>query len=339
MAVLVTGGAGFIGSHTVLQLIAANHQVVILDNLSNASPLVLERIELISGESPAFYQGDVRDPEILRRIFAEHTIDAVLHFAGLKSVAESVREPEKYADNNINGTRILIEEMAKAGVFHIVFSSSATVYGDPAKLPITEDMPIGDTANPYGDSKYQAENLLRDVQAADNRFSVVLLRYFNPIGAHESGLIGENPNGIPNNLLPYICQVAIGKLDELSVYGNDYPTRDGTAIRDYIHVEDLAAGHLAAMATKKDEAGVHVYNLGTGSGFTVSEVVQAFELVSGIGIPRKIAPRREGDVAACYADASKAKEELGWQANKDLFLMLRDAWRWQMQNPNGYEDA
>lgn len=334
--ILVTGGAGFIGSHTVVELLASGYRPIILDNLCNASPEVLTRIERISGQQPLFYRGDIRDRVLLRQIFAEHDINVVMHFAGLKAVGESVREPVKYYDNNVAGSLILAEEMASAGVFNIVFSSSATVYGDPATVPITETMPVGGTTNPYGTSKYMVERMLADIQAADARWSVILLRYFNPIGAHPSGLIGEQPNGIPNNLLPYVCQVAAGKLATLSVFGNDYPTADGTGVRDYIHVVDLADGHLKAMQAKAGQGGVHIYNLGTGHGYSVLEIVQAFEAASGRRVPYRICPRRPGDIAACYADPAKAYRETGWQARRSLEQMMQDAWRWQSQNPDGY---
>lgn len=336
MAILVTGGAGFIGSHTTVQLLNANHDVVILDNLSNSSAEVLQRIKQITGKEVQFYQGDVRDRLLLQQIFAQHQIEHVLHFAGLKAVGESVREPLKYYDNNVSGSLILVEEMANAGVFNLVFSSSATVYGTPATVPISETAITGGTTNPYGTSKYMVERMLMDIQAADQRWSMTLLRYFNPVGAHESGLIGEDPNGIPNNLLPYICQVAVGKLAQLSVFGNDYPTSDGTGVRDYIHVMDLADGHLCAMRTAQNQPGVHIYNLGTGQGYSVLEIIQAFEQASGKKIPYQIAPRRAGDIASCFANPQLARQKLGWQAQRDLNSMMTDAWHWQQQNPHGY---
>lgn len=336
MAILVTGGAGFIGSHTTVQLLNANHDVVILDNLSNSSAEVLQRIKQITGKEVQFYQGDVRDRLLLQQIFAQHQIEHVLHFAGLKAVGESVREPLKYYDNNVSGSLILVEEMANAGVFNLVFSSSATVYGTPATVPISETAITGGTTNPYGTSKYMVERMLMDIQAADQRWSMTLLRYFNPVGAHESGLIGEDPNGIPNNLLPYICQVAVGKLAQLSVFGNDYPTPDGTGVRDYIHVMDLADGHLCAMRAAQNQAGVHIYNLGTGQGYSVLEIIQAFEQASGKKIPYQIAPRRAGDIASCFANPQLARQKLGWQAQRDLNSMMTDAWHWQQQNPHGY---
>lgn len=336
MAVLLTGGAGFIGSHTWLSLMATGVQPVILDNFYNASAKVLERLEEISGHKPTLYQGDIRDRALLQKIFSEQKITTVMHFAGLKAVGESVREPLKYYDNNVSGSLILAEEMARAEVFNLVFSSSATVYGDPETVPITEEMPTSGTTNPYGTSKYMVERILSDVQKADPRWSVVLLRYFNPIGAHESGKIGEHPNGIPNNLLPYVCQVAAGKLEKLSVFGNDYPTADGTGIRDYIHVMDLAEGHLAAMQAHEDDPGLHIYNLGTGRGYSVLDIVAAFETATGVKVPYQICPRRPGDIAVCFADPDKAATHLNWQAKRDLPTMMADAWRWQRHNPDGY---
>ncbi|MDO4997480.1 MAG: UDP-glucose 4-epimerase GalE [Neisseria sp.] len=329
MTVLVTGGTGFIGSHTVVALCEAGYDVVILDNLSNSSADVLPRLAQICGKDIPFYQGDIRDRALLRRIFAEHPIETVMHFAGLKAVGESVQQPIKYYDNNVVGSLILAEEMAAAGVFSMVFSSSATVYGDPARVPITEDLPVGGTTNPYGTSKYMVERVLRDIQHADSRWSMIILRYFNPIGAHESGLIGEKPNGIPNNLMPYICQVAAGKLPYLSIFGNDYPTHDGTGVRDYIHVVDLADGHLKAMQSKGKTAGVHIYNLGTGTGYSVLDMVKAFEQASGKPLPHQIKERRPGDIAVCYADPSYTQSEIGWTAQRDLAQMMVDAWRWQ----------
>lgn len=338
MNILVTGGAGFIGSHTVVELLNAGHTPIILDNFSNASPQVLQRIAAISGQNPLFYQGDIRDRALLQRIFAEHAIDSVIHFAALKAVGESVQKPLEYYDNNVSGSLILLQEMQKAGVFSIVFSSSATVYGDPQTVPITEHAPTGATTNPYGTSKHMMERMMQDIQAADGRWSVILLRYFNPIGAHPSGLIGEQPNGIPNNLLPYVCQVAAGKLAELSVFGSDYPTHDGTGVRDYIHVVDLAVGHLKALNAKARTAGVHIYNLGTGQGYSVLDIVRAFEAASGQRVPYALKPRRAGDIAVCYADPARAAVEIGWQAERSLNDMMNDAWRWQSQNPNGYAD-
>ncbi|MBM7063485.1 UDP-glucose 4-epimerase GalE [Neisseria elongata] len=338
MTILLTGGTGFIGSHTVISLIQSGFDVVILDNLSNSSVKILPRLQQITGKPVQFYQGDIRDREILRRIFAKHDIDSVIHFAGLKAVGESVAEPIKYYDNNVSGSLVLAEEMARAGVFKIVFSSSATVYGDPGKVPYTEDMKPGDTTNPYGTSKAMVERILTDIQKADPRWSVILLRYFNPIGAHQSGLIGEHPNGIPNNLLPYVCQVAGGKLPFLSVFGDDYPTPDGTGMRDYIHVVDLAEGHVAAMKAKGHVPGVHLLNLGSGRAYSVLEIVRAFEAASGLTIPYQIKPRREGDLACVYADPAYTKQQTGWETKRDLTQMMEDAWRWVKNNPNGYED-
>lgn len=338
MTVFVTGGTGFIGSHTVISLLQSGFDVVILDNLCNSSAKILPRLQQISGKSVPFYEGDIRDREVLRRIFAEHDIDSVIHFAGLKAVGESVAEPMKYYDNNVSGSLVLAEEMARAGVFNIVFSSSATVYGDPGKVPYAEDMKPGDTTNPYGTSKAMVERILTDIQKADPRWSVILLRYFNPIGAHQSGLIGEHPNGIPNNLLPYICQVAGGKLPYLSVFGDDYSTPDGTGMRDYIHVMDLAEGHVAAMKAKSHVPGVHLLNLGSGRAYSVLEIVRAFEAASGLTIPYQIKPRREGDLACVYADPTYTKQQTGWETKRDLPQMMEDAWRWVSRNPNGYGD-
>lgn len=338
MTIFVTGGTGFIGSHTVISLLQSGFDVVILDNLCNSSAKILPRLQQISGKSVPFYEGDIRDREVLRRIFAEHDIDSVIHFAGLKAVGESVVEPMRYYDNNVSGSLVLAEEMARAGVFNIVFSSSATVYGDPGKVPYAEDMKPGDTTNPYGTSKAMVERILTDIQKADPRWSVILLRYFNPIGAHQSGLIGEHPNGIPNNLLPYICQVAGGKLPYLSVFGDDYPTPDGTGMRDYIHVMDLAEGHVAAMKAKSHVPGVHLLNLGSGRAYSVLEIVRAFEAASGLTIPYQIKPRREGDLACVYADPTYTKQQTGWETKRDLPQMMEDAWRWVSRNPNGYGD-
>ena len=336
--ILITGGIGFIGSHTVVSLLNSGFDAVILDNLCNSSANILPRLEKITGKSVPFYQGDIRDREVLRQIFAEHDIDAVIHFAGLKAVGESVAEPMKYYDNNVSGSLVLAEEMAHAGVFKIVFSSSATVYGDPGKVPYTEDMQPGDTTSPYGTSKSMVERILTDIQKADPRWSVILLRYFNPIGAHESGLIGEQPNGIPNNLLPYICQVASGKLPQLPVFGDDYPTPDGTGMRDYIHVMDLAEGHVAAMQAKSDVLGVHLFNLGSGRAYSVLEIIRAFEAASGLTIPFQIKPRRDGDLACFYADPAYTKAQTGWETKRDLVQMMEDSWRWVSNNPNGYDD-
>ena len=338
MTILITGGTGFIGSHTAVSLIEAGYDVVILDNLCNSSAKILPRLKEITGKDITFYHGDIRDRAMLQKIFAEHKIETVMHFAGLKAVGESNALPMKYYEYNVSGSLILAEEMAKAGVFSMVFSSSATVYGDPARTPITEDMPVGGTTNPYGTSKYMVERILTDIQKADPRWSVILLRYFNPIGAHESGLIGEQPNGIPNNLLPYICQVASGKLPYLSVFGNDYDTPDGTGVRDYIHVVDLAEGHVKAMEANSRNSGVFVYNLGTGNGYSVLEIIRAFENASGLSIPYQMKPRRSGDIAVCFADPSYTNRQIAWQAQRDLAAMMADSWRWQSNNPNGYDD-
>ncbi|MDK4578088.1 UDP-glucose 4-epimerase GalE [Kingella kingae] len=338
MNILITGGAGFIGSHTVVELLNAGHHPIILDNLSNALPKVIQRVADITGKTPTFYEGDIRDRALLQQIFAQHSIDSVIHFAALKAVGESVAQPLRYYDNNVSGSLILLEEMEKASVRSIVFSSSATVYGDPETVPITESSPTGGTTNPYGTSKYMMERMMMDLQHANLDWSVIILRYFNPIGAHESGKIGEQPNGIPNNLLPYVCQVAAGKLKELSVFGSDYNTHDGTGVRDYIHVVDLAIGHLKALNAKAKTAGVHIYNLGTGTGYSVLDIVKAFEQASGQTVPYAIKPRRAGDIAVCYADPAKAAQEIGWTAERDLNTMMTDAWRWQSQNPKGYDD-
>ena len=338
MAILVTGGTGFIGSHTVIELMQADYDVVILDNLCKSSLNILQRLHHILEKDVAFYKGDIRDRSLLKKIFASHPIDTVMHFAGLKAVGESTQLPVKYYDNNVVGSLILAEEMAAAGVFNIVFSSSATVYGDPERMPITENMPVGGTTNPYGTSKYMVERILADIQKADPRWSVILLRYFNPVGAHKSGLIGEHPNGIPNNLLPYICQVASGKLPYLSIFGDDYPTPDGTGVRDYIHVVDLANGHLKAMQAKSCLSGVHTFNLGTGNGYSVLDMIKAFEQASGLSVPYQIKSRRPGDIATCFADPSFTHQQTGWQAQHDLHQMMVDAWRWQSQNSDGYTD-
>ena len=338
MTVLITGGTGFIGSHTAVSLVQSGYDVVILDNLCNSSAAVLPRLQHITGRNIPFYQGDIRDRQILRQIFSEHEIESVIHFADLKAVGESVAEPMKYYGNNVYGSLVLAEEMARAGVLKIVFSSSATVYGNPDKTPYTEDLRPGDTTNPYGASKSMAERILTDIQKADPRWSVILLRYFNPIGAHESGLIGEQPNGIPNNLLPYICQVAGGKLEQLSVFGGDYPTPDGTGMRDYIHVMDLAEGHIAAMKAKGGLSGVHLFNLGSGRAYSVLEIIRAFEAASGLSIPYQIKPRRAGDLACFFADPSYTKQQTGWETKRSLAQMMEDSWRWVSRNPNGYGD-
>lgn len=337
MAILVTGGAGYIGSHTVLELLNSGNDVVVIDNLCNSSRESLRRVEVLTGRSVTFYEADVCDRSALQTIFAQHAIDAVIHFAGLKAVGESTQIPLKYYQNNIAATLVLCEEMERAGVFRLVFSSSATVYGDPHTVPIQEHFPTSAT-NPYGRSKLMVEEMLRDIVAADPRWSVVLLRYFNPVGAHISGQIGEDPNGIPNNLLPYIAQVAIGRLKQLSVFGNDYPTPDGTGVRDYIHVVDLSLGHLKALQYIADRHGVFTFNLGTGQGYSVLEMVKAFEQASGRAVPYQVVARRPGDIAVCYAEPDLAAQELGWRAERGLPEMMADTWRWQSQNPNGYKD-
>ena len=335
--ILVTGGAGFIGSHTCVELLEAGYEVVIVDNFSNSKPEALNRIKKITGKDFAFYEADLLDLAAMEKIFEENKIDAVIHFAGLKAVGESVQKPVEYYHNNITGTLMLIKAMRKYGCKKIVFSSSATVYGPVNKAPYTEDMPTSAT-NPYGYTKVMIEQILRDVYVSDNDWSVSLLRYFNPIGAHKSGLIGEDPNGIPNNLLPYICQVAVGKLEKLGVFGDDYDTPDGTGVRDYIHVVDLALGHLKAVEKVRADKGLFIYNLGTGIGYSVLDVVHAFEKASGVKIPYSIKPRRAGDIATCYSDPSKALKELGWKAERGIEEMCEDSWRWQSQNPNGYPD-
>lgn len=338
MTILVTGGAGYIGSHTLVELLNSGQQVLVLDNLSNASKKSLNRVAQITGKQPEFIEGDIRDAALLDTLFSTHSIDAVVHFAGLKAVGESVAQPLRYYDNNVNGTLVLVNAMQKAGVFKLVFSSSATVYGEPQQMPITEEFAVGGTTNPYGTSKLMVEHILQDVARSDERWSVALLRYFNPVGAHESGLIGEDPNGIPNNLLPYIAQVAVGRLTTLAVFGDDYATLDGTGVRDYIHVVDLALGHLKALERIVKHSGVSIYNLGTGQGYSVLQMVKAFEQASGRPVPFKIGPRRVGDIAECWADPAKALAELGWQAERDLAQMMSDAWRWQSQNPNGFRE-
>lgn len=338
MAILVTGGAGYIGSHTLVELLNNNRDVVVLDNLCNSSPKSLERVKEITGKSVKFYEGDILDSALLQRIFAENSIDAVIHFAGLKAVGESVQKPIEYYRNNVTGSLNLIQEMRKAGVWNFIFSSSSTVYGDPERIPVTEDCKVGGTTNPYGTSKLMVEQILMDIAKAVPEFSITLLRYFNPVGAHESGLIGEDPNGIPNNLMPYISQVAIGKLKELSIFGNDYDTKDGTGVRDYIHVVDLAVGHVKALNRHENDRGLHIYNLGTGVGYSVLDMVNAFNTANGIEIPYKFAPRRAGDIAVNYADAGRAAKELGWKAKRGLEQMMKDTWNWQKNNPKGYKD-
>ena len=337
MKVLVTGGAGFIGSHTVVELLNAGYEAVVADNLCNASEESLKRVEKITGKKVAFYKVDVRDRAAMEKIFADEKIDWVIHFAGLKAVGESCKKPVEYYDNNLVSTLVLLEVMRDAGCKNIVFSSSATVYGDPNELPIKETTPLNPTTNPYGTSKVMQEMMLKDVYAADNGWNIVLLRYFNPVGAHESGLIGEDPKGIPNNLMPYVAQVASGKLQRIGVFGNDYPTPDGTGVRAYIHVVDLAKGHVAAIKALKT-AGVHVYNLGTGHGYSVLDMIRAFEKACGKTLPYDIKPRRAGDIASCYASSEKAEKELGWKAEYDLEKMCLDQWNWQKNNPNGYEN-
>ena len=338
MAILVTGGAGFIGSHTCVELQESGYDVVVLDNLCNSSEKSLERVEAITGKKVTFYKGDILDRDILGRIFEKEDIECCIHFAGLKAVGESVQKPWEYYYNNISGTLTLVDEMRKHGVKNIIFSSSATVYGDPAQIPITEECPKGQCTNPYGWTKSMLEQILTDMQKADPEWNEILLRYFNPIGAHPSGTMGENPSGIPNNLMPYITQVAVGKLKELSVFGNDYDTPDGTGVRDYIHVMDLASGHVAALKKIKEKAGLCIYNLGTGVGYSVLDIVKNFEEANHVKIPYVIKPRRAGDIATCYADASKAKRELGWEAKYGIRKMCEDSWRWQKNNPNGYGD-
>ncbi|MGL0949059.1 UDP-glucose 4-epimerase GalE [Vibrio vulnificus] len=336
MNILVTGGSGYIGSHTCIQMIEAGMTPIILDNLYNSKLLVLDRIEQVTGVRPAFYQGDIRDSEILQHVFAQHDIQGVIHFAGLKAVGESVEKPLMYYDNNVSGTLNLVREMDKAGVKSLIFSSSATVYGDPASVPIRESFPTSAT-NPYGRSKLMVEECLTDFHKANPDWSITLLRYFNPVGAHESGLLGEDPQGIPNNLLPFVAQVAVGRREKLGVFGDDYPTPDGTGVRDYIHVIDLADGHLAALNKVGQQAGLHIFNLGTGQGNSVLEMVTAFEKAAQRPIPYEIKPRRAGDIAECWADPAYAEQVLGWKATRSLETMVVDTWRWQSNNPNGYE--
>lgn len=335
MHVLVTGGAGYIGSHTVLELLQEGHDVIVIDNLSNSSEEAIRRVESITGKTITFYKTDLLNEQEVDSIFSQHRIDSVIHFAGYKAVGESVQKPLMYYRNNIGSTLILCDIMKKHGVKNIVFSSSATVYGDPATVPITEDFPLSAT-NPYGRTKLFIEYILKDLYIADNSWNIALLRYFNPVGAHKSGLIGEDPNDIPNNLMPYVSQVAVGKLEQLSVFGDDYPTPDGTGVRDYIHVVDLAIGHLKALQKLESNPGLVIYNLGTGKGSSVLDMIKAFEEASGQKVPYKITERRPGDVASCYADPSKAEKELGWKAERDIHEMCEDAWRWQSQNPDGY---
>ena len=339
MSILVTGGAGYIGSHTVVELQNAGYEVVVVDNLSNSSRESLKRVEKITGKPVTFYEADILDREALKKKKKKESIESCIHFAGLKAVGESVRKPWEYYENNIAGTLTLVDVMRKHGVKNIIFSSSATVYGDPAVIPITEECPKGQCTNPYGWTKSMLEQILTDMQKADPEWNVILLRYFNPIGAHKSGLIGENPNGIPNNLMPYVTQVAVGKLKELGIFGNDYDTPDGTGVRDYIHVVDLAIGHVKAIKKLDEKVGLAIYNLGTGKGYSVLDIVKNFEAATGVKIPYVIKPRRAGDIATCYSNADKAKRELGWEAQYDIKEMCEDSWRWQSMNPNGYADA
>lgn len=336
MKILVTGGAGYIGSHTCVELLNAGYDVVIVDNLYNSNSKAVDRIEQITGKEVTFYEKDIRDKEAMHEIFSLEKPKCVIHFAGLKAVGESVQKPLEYYENNINGTLVMLDAMRKNGCKNIIFSSSATVYGDPAFVPITEECPKGKITNPYGRTKSMLEEILMDLNVSDPEWNVILLRYFNPIGAHKSGLIGEDPKGIPNNLLPYVAQVAIGKLPCLGVFGNDYDTPDGTGVRDYIHVVDLAVGHVKAIDKIKEDPGVKIYNLGTGKGYSVLDIVKAYSKACGHDIPYEIKPRRAGDIATCYADASLAKKELGWEADYGIDEMCADSWKWQSMNPGGY---
>ncbi len=338
MRILVTGGAGYIGSHTCVELLNAGYEVVVLDNLYNSSKKAIDRIEEITGKKVTFYENDMLDADALEKLFTNEKIDCVIHFAGLKAVGESVAKPLEYYKNNIGGTLTLVEAMRKHGCKNIIFSSSATVYGDPAFVPITEECPKGTPTNPYGWTKSMLEQILSDLHTADEEWNVILLRYFNPIGAHKSGMIGEDPKGIPNNLLPYVAQVAIGKLECVGVFGNDYDTPDGTGVRDYIHVVDLALGHVKAIDKIKENPGVKIYNLGTGNGYSVLDVIKAFSKACGHDVPYQIKPRRPGDIATCYADASLAKKELNWEAQYGIEEMCADSWKWQSMNPNGYKE-
>ena len=335
MTILVTGGAGYIGSHTIVELLSDNQDVVVIDNLCNSSKVALDRVSEITGKNVTFYQGNILDAQLLDTIFTQHSIEAVIHFAGLKAVGESVEKPLMYYHNNVTGSVVLCEAMAKHGCKNLVFSSSATVYGDPVALPITEDLPLS-TTNPYGASKLMVEGILTDLYKADNSWNIACLRYFNPVGAHESGKIGEDPNDIPNNLMPFISQVAVGKREKLAVFGNDYDTKDGTGVRDYIHVVDLAQGHLAALNTLRKSSGLLKVNLGTGQGYSVLEMIEAFKQASGKPIPYDIVSRRPGDIAACYASPALAKDVLGWEAKLLLQDMVASSWKWQSQNPEGY---
>ena len=337
LSILVCGGAGYIGSHTCLELLNDHYDLIVIDNLSNASAKSLERVEKLAGKSLRFYKGDVRDESLLRKIFSENTIDCVIHFAGLKAVGESVAKPWEYYDNNLCSTLVLCKVMAEAGVKNMIFSSSATVYAADNSMPVSENSRIGECSNPYGWTKFMSEQILRDIAFADKEWSVALLRYFNPIGAHESGEIGEDPRGIPNNLMPYITQVAVGRLDHLSVYGDDYDTHDGTGVRDYIHVVDLALGHVAAIGYVMEHKGCEAFNLGTGVGYSVLDMVKAFNKASGLELPYEITARRPGDLATCYANPSKSAQALHWSAQKDLQDMCRDSWNWQSKNPMGYD--
>ena len=337
MNILLTGGAGYIGSHTIIELDKKGHSVVVVDNLVNSNKEALRRVGEIIGKNIPFVQADVRDRVAMETVFADNAIDAVIHFAGLKAVGESVAKPLEYYENNMNATFVLLDVMRSHGCKNIIFSSSATVYGNPAEIPITEDCPKGQCTNPYGQTKSMLEEVLKDVQKADPEWNVVLLRYFNPIGAHKSGRIGENPNGIPNNLMPYITQTAVGLRKELGIFGNDYDTPDGTGVRDYIHVVDLASAHVAALQAIQRNCGLAVYNIGTGRGYSVLDVVKAFEKVNNVNVPYSIKPRRPGDIATCYCNPAKAKAELGWEAQYDIEDMCRDSWNWQKNNPRGYE--
>ncbi len=338
MAILVTGGAGYIGSHTVVQLIERGDEVVVIDNYSNSSPEVFKRIKTITGQQASVIEGDVNDRQLLESVFTDFDINSVIHFAGYKAVGESVAKPLMYYQNNLNTTLTLLAVMQAHNCKELVFSSSATVYGDPETIPITEQSPLSAT-NPYGQTKLMIEYILKDVAQADPTMRIAVLRYFNPVGAHESGLIGEDPNGIPNNLMPFVAKVAVGQLQQVGVFGDDYPTPDGTGVRDYIHVVDLAAGHLAALNKISKQSGWHAYNLGTGKGHSVLEVINTFAKISNRAIPHKILPRRAGDIATCYADVQHTTESLAWQAQADLQKMIKDHWNWQQKNPNGYKDA
>ena len=335
--ILVTGGAGYIGSHTCVELLEAGYEVVVLDNLSNSSAESLRRVEMITGKSVTFYEGDIADASLLDKIFSENDITCCIHFAGLKAVGESVQLPIEYYKNNIGGTLVLVDAMRKYNVKNIIFSSSATVYGAPTEMPISEACPKASCTNPYGWTKSMLEQIFMDIQKSDSSWNIILLRYFNPIGAHKSGLIGEDPNGVPNNLMPYVTQVASGKLEELGIFGDDYDTPDGTGVRDYIHVVDLAKGHVKALDKIKEECGLEIYNLGTGNGYSVLDIVNNFEKATGVKIPYSIKPRRAGDIAMCYCTPEKAERELVWKAEHDIFDMCKDAWNWQKKNPEGYK--